>query len=722
MDTRTKIIDLKSNSIDLHSYLRRPFSLFCSKVLQQNNNCYYPDKIRVCNAKDLLEAVSHDYVCAEYNDNKRSVVNFVTSDCLAMDIDNDHSDLKSDWVTPGRIAKDFNDVQFAVHYSRNHMLRKNGKSARPKFHVLFPINEIDNADKYSAMKERLIKLYPYFDKGAKDAARFFFGTANPQVQLFYGTTTVDEHIKRMSILKFDINDILAHDNEQHKKCTESIEINSISEKIAEEPMIEILDDVKDVDLTSTIPQGERNDTCFKYACKKAKEFSNDLEMGHALFLKYCKKCVPPLPEEEQAKIWEQGIKYAQEDKKGKKEKKEKMPAFNSAILETELNKLGIKVKLNVFSRRLAITGIPENSKYIPKKYKDLKNKQQIAEQLLEAFLNPYLKDKGYRFSKDDLINSINIIAKMNPLNPVYEMIKDIEWDGQQRISTLYKILGIEQKEKSKLFLFKWLLQSLSLAINNDDGKLSADFVLVLQGKQGIGKTEFFRCITPRELFKGGAIIDTKNKDTIIEATSYWITELGEVDATFKKEQAELKAFITNNNTEYRRPYERYFECNPRRTSFCATVNPEQFLRDETGSRRYVVIKVDNIDCKSLHEIVDNDYFRAQLWREVYECLIKSGIQSYRLNRKEIEYIEAANIKSTVNLPGELEIYDLLDWNLPPEKWIFYSIPRLIEQLNLKNITSQQLGKTLTKMIADDNRIEKKKNNKGFSYKLPRSKN
>lgn len=209
MDTRTKIIDLKSNSIDLHSYLRRPFSLFCSKVLQQNNNCYYPDKIRVYNAKDLLEAVSHDYVCAEYNDNGRSVDNFLSSDCLAMDVNNDLIDFGGNWVTPEKIAKVFNGVQFAVHYSRDHMLRKNGKLARPRFHILFPVNKIDNAEEYSAMKERLIKLYSdYFnDKGAKMQPAFFSGTAKPQVQLFYGTTTIDDYIKINSyIVKFDIKD------------------------------------------------------------------------------------------------------------------------------------------------------------------------------------------------------------------------------------------------------------------------------------------------------------------------------------------------------------------------------------------------------------------------------------------------------------------------------------------------------------------------------------
>ena len=38
---------------------------------------------------------------------------------------------------------------------------------------------------------------------------------------------------------------------------------------------------------------------------------------------------------------------------------------------------------------------------------------------------------------------------------------------------------------------------------------------------------------------------------------------------------------------YRQPYARVATTKPRRTSFCATVNPQEFLNDETGSRRWI---------------------------------------------------------------------------------------------------------------------------------------
>lgn len=102
--------------------------------------------------------------------------NFLVSDCLAMDCDNDHSEDPAQWVTPETVAAAFEDVTFAVHFSRNHQKEKDGKPARPRFHVLFPIQPVKSAKQYAAMKQRVQMYFPAFDRSAMDAARFFYGT------------------------------------------------------------------------------------------------------------------------------------------------------------------------------------------------------------------------------------------------------------------------------------------------------------------------------------------------------------------------------------------------------------------------------------------------------------------------------------------------------------------------------------------------------------------
>lgn len=100
------------------------FTLYRSNCLEVPENCTYPHKVEVTGKDSLIEAVKHDYVCAEYQGNYRSNDNFIGSDCLPVDCDNDHSDDPEEWVYPSDVANAFPGVAFAVHYSRNHMKKR----------------------------------------------------------------------------------------------------------------------------------------------------------------------------------------------------------------------------------------------------------------------------------------------------------------------------------------------------------------------------------------------------------------------------------------------------------------------------------------------------------------------------------------------------------------------------------------------------------------------
>ena len=107
------------------------FTLFSAKCTGVPSNCLYPERTEVVDAETLRKAVSHDYVCAEYKDSYRNIGNFMGSDCLAFDCDNDHSEEEGKWVDADDVKAAFPDVAFAVHYSRSHMKEKGGRKARP---------------------------------------------------------------------------------------------------------------------------------------------------------------------------------------------------------------------------------------------------------------------------------------------------------------------------------------------------------------------------------------------------------------------------------------------------------------------------------------------------------------------------------------------------------------------------------------------------------------
>lgn len=245
------------------------FTLYRSNCLEVPENCTYPHKVEVTGKDSLIEAVKHDYACAEYQGNYRSNDNFIGSDCLPVDCDNDHSDDPEEWVYPSDVATAFPGVAFAVHYSRNHMKAKGGKAARPKFHVFFAINRVTEPGQYSEMKKLVNTIFPYFDTKALDAARFFFGTKEPEVEIFDGPMTLTTFLADDD---FDAN----------------MDSGSYGDIV--------------------IPEGSRNATLSHYAGRILKRFGNTDE-AHKHFAEVAACCQPPLEQSELDSIWRSAQRF-----------------------------------------------------------------------------------------------------------------------------------------------------------------------------------------------------------------------------------------------------------------------------------------------------------------------------------------------------------------------------------------------------------------------------
>ena len=118
------------------------FTLYTANCTGNEKNIHYPNQKVITAEADLKKAISYDHVCAKYQNDTRGDANFLVSDVVPMDCDNDHSDSPEEWITPQFLADNLCDVAFAVTYSRHHMLAKGNKSARPRFHVFFPTMQI----------------------------------------------------------------------------------------------------------------------------------------------------------------------------------------------------------------------------------------------------------------------------------------------------------------------------------------------------------------------------------------------------------------------------------------------------------------------------------------------------------------------------------------------------------------------------------------------------
>lgn len=136
-----------------------PITVYTAECIGNAANCLYPNEVKITDDFSAKLAFATDMVCARYKNNYRNTANFEVANALPGDCDNDHSEIAADWVTPEDIADLFADVPYVLHYSRHHMKPKGEKSARPRFHIVFLIDPERDADRYTALKQRLLAAF-----------------------------------------------------------------------------------------------------------------------------------------------------------------------------------------------------------------------------------------------------------------------------------------------------------------------------------------------------------------------------------------------------------------------------------------------------------------------------------------------------------------------------------------------------------------------------------
>lgn len=219
------------------------------------------------------------------------------------------------------------------------------------------------------------------------------------------------------------------------------------------------------------------------------------------------------------------------------------------------------------------------------------------------------------------------------------------------------------------------------------------------------------------MFKEGAKLDMKDKDSYIQALNCWICELGELDRTTAKDSAGLKAFVTQDLDEYRMPYSRKAVRRPRRTAFCGSVNPGEYLVDETGNRRYWTIPVLRFDLDKLFSLTRD--WKQQFWAQIYALFLENP-QGFRLSGAERARLETINAGHMRALDFELELREQLSHDLPYEKWGEFSAAEISARL-FSRPPASRLGRVLSKLAREDRRITSRILHGRSLYKLPMQK-
>ena len=186
---------------------------------------------------------------------------------------------------------------------------------------------------------------------------------------------------------------------------------------------------------------------------------------------------------------------------------------------------------------------------------------------------------------------------------------------------------------SELVFRKWLISAVARALRP---ACKADHVLILEGAQGAGKSTAIRILCGDAYF-GDSLPKLDSKDAADYVRGKWIIELAELSSVSKTEVEHVKAFITRTEEKFRPAYGRNEIAYQRRCVFIGTTNRTDYLRDETGNRRFWPIKLETVDIKAIERDRDKIWAAAkslyntgeQWWLTDTEALLAEAQQERR---------------------------------------------------------------------------------------------
>ena len=251
----------------------------------------------------------------------------------------------------------------------------------------------------------------------------------------------------------------------------------------------------------------------------------------------------------------------------------------------------------------------------------------------------------------------SIIADDNRFHPIKEYIEQTKWDGTSRIKSVFTdFLGATDNIYTQTVA---LISFVGAVARVYSPGVKFDTCTVLVGKQGTGKSKFLSKIAVNPDWFTDGVTTFDGKDFYESIQGKWIIELGEGTAFQKSIKERTKQALSSTVDYYRKPYGRHPEERPRQCVFFGSTNNYDFLKDETGDRRYYPIDV-NIGNASKN--IDSDLtpeYIAQLWAEAL-YLYQHGQSIYIKDNQILEMAEHEQRKHFDESPLQADISNFLE--------------------------------------------------------------
>ena len=296
-------------------------------------------------------------------------------------------------------------------------------------------------------------------------------------------------------------------------------------------------------------------------------------------------------------------------------------------------------------------------------------------------------DKVYGIKGEKKIDDAVVVeADKDHRNKVKEFFDSLEWDGTPRLEYFfYEFFKVKLNPFTRVAFKHWLVGAVSRIYN---AGAPMDLLLIIKGKQGIGKSLFFKRLAtlnfnnPSDHLYSDTKIDfDRAKDSYEQLEGIWIYEWKELAGMNMSEQESIKAFVDKTEDKFRRSYGRRNVEIKRRVAFGGSTNEKTPLRDRTGNRRFLVMdaNLEQHECYIKDPKKFSQEYRDQLIAEAI-YLFKDGYDIFAWTEEQMRWWDRSNEDNLAENDILGSIGNYLDMKRP-KTWYSMSITDMYEYMD-----------------------------------------
>lgn len=241
-----------------------------------------------------------------------------------------------------------------------------------------------------------------------------------------------------------------------------------------------------------------------------------------------------------------------------------------------------KIKFDEFSQQTYLMGNTP--------WEDSRNNYRAWSSFDDSALFSILQSDYGLTGRNDYFDAVKNVAMRHRFHPVRELLDSLEWDEQEHIRKLLPdYLGTEDSDYNYQVWRLWMLGAVS-RIYHPGCKF--DYTVILQGRQGLGKSTFLQLMALNDGWFNDSLDSLDSDKAAQSLMGSWIIELAELKSLARTAGGvdSVKRFLTATQDKYRVPYERRADIFFRQSVFAGTTNKSDFLQDETGNRRFLIVQ------------------------------------------------------------------------------------------------------------------------------------